>query len=686
MESNENEARKEEIKKEIERLRKEIQYHDWRYYVLKDPVISDAEYDRLFRRLLELEEMYPDLVTPDSPTQRIGEKLEGGFPTFPHSLPMLSLDNAFTEEEVIEFDRRLRRFLDVPESYKITYSVEPKVDGVSVELIYENGVLKRALTRGDGFVGEDVTLNVKTIKTIPLRILGDDYPDYLEVRGEVYMTPEAFRKLNQELMDKGEKVFANPRNAAAGSLKNLDPRETAKRNLDAVFYGNGKIIFRGGKYIATQEELMRELQRYGFRVPPEWKIVENIKEAIEHAKHIYNIHKSLAFESDGVVIKVNDFSLREKLGEKARSPRWAIAFKFPAEEVTTRILFVENQVGRTGTVTPVAVLEPVRVGGVIVTRATLHNFDEVKKKDIRIGDYVWIKRSGDVIPEIIKVIKERRSGIEIEITEPETCPACGSRLYREEKEVALRCPNMSCQAQLVERVKHFVSVLEIEGLGEVFITQLVSRGIIKDISDVFYLKKYDLLRFWGVGDKLATKIIENINRSKMVPLQKFIFALGIRHVGESVAKLLASKFKTLANFLNASEWEIESIYGLGQSVAQSVVKFIQDQKNVESIRRMLNAGVEVLEHSEVERKAKLAKKVFVITGKLKSMTREQARKLIIENGGEFSESISSATTYLVVGELEKGTSTKLEKAKKLGIKILSEDEFIKMIKECEETT
>lgn len=668
----------ENVKKEIEKLRKEIQYHDWRYYVLKDPVISDAEYDRLFKRLKELEEKYPELITPDSPTQRVGEKIEGGFPTFPHSVPMLSLDNAFDEDEVVEFDKRIKRFLELSQDYEISYSVEPKVDGVSIELIYEDGILKRALTRGDGFLGEDVTQNVKTIRSVPLRLISEDFPQYIEVRGEVFMTTDAFRKLNEELMSRGERVFANPRNAAAGSLKQLDPKETARRNLDALFYGNGKIV---GKKISSQEQLFYELKRYGFSLVPEWKVVKGIKEALEHIRYIQRIHKDFPFESDGVVIKLNDFDLREKLGEKARSPRWAIAYKFPAEEVVTRILFVENQVGRTGTVTPVAILEPVKIGGVIVTRATLHNFDEIKKKDVRIGDFVWVKRSGDVIPEIIRVVQERRLGIEIEIREPEVCPVCGSKLYREFEEVAVRCPDMSCPAQIVERVKHFVSALDIEGLGETFITQLVSRGILKDISDIFYLKKQDLLKFWGVGDKLATKIIENINSSKIVPLQKFIYALGIRYVGESVSRILASRFRSLEKFLSAKESEIEAIYGLGPAVAQSVSKFLQDQKNMIAIQRMLEAGVKVLEYKEEERTGKFFGKIFVFTGTLKSMTREQAKKLVIQNGGKTSDSISSSTTYLVVGELERGSSSKLEKAKKLGVNIITEKDFLDMLRD-----
>lgn len=666
----------EKAKQEIQKLKKEIQYHDWRYYVLKDPVISDAEYDRLVQRLIQLEQQFPELVTPDSPTQRVGEKIEGTFPTFPHSVPMLSLDNAFEEEELIEFDKRTKRFLDLPENSDITYSVEPKVDGVSIELIYEKGVLKRALTRGDGLVGEDVTPNVKTIKSIPLRLLSDDLPDYIEIRGEVFMTVEAFKELNEKLLSSGEKIFSNPRNAAAGSLKQLDPKETAKRKLDAVFYGNGKIP----PNISTQEQLFQALQKYGLKVVPEWKIVSGIQKVIEHVKHIYRIHKDFPFESDGVVIKVSDFSLRERLGEKSRSPRWAIAFKFPAEEVVTRVLFVENQVGRTGTLTPVAVLEPVRIGGVIVTRATLHNYDEIKKKDIRIGDYVWVRRSGDVIPEITKVIQERRIGKEIELDEPRVCPVCGSELYREIDEVAIRCPNMSCPAQIIERIKHFVSALDIEGLGEAFITQLVSRGIVKDVSDIFYLKKQDLLKFWGVGDRLATKIIQNINNSKRVQLHKFIFALGIRHVGESVAKILANRFKTLTEFLSAKQSDIESIYGLGPAVAQSVVKFLQDQKNMNSIKRIIESGVEVSEYLEEERKGKLTGKIFVFTGRLKSMTREEAKKLVLENGGKTSDTVTSSTTYLVCGEIEGPSSTKLEKAKKLGVKIIGEDEFLQMLK------
>ncbi len=671
----------EEIKKEIEKLREEIQYHDWRYYVLNDPIISDAEYDRLFRRLKELEEKYPQFITPDSPTQRIGEKIEGEFPTYPHSIPMLSLDNAFSYEEVEEFDRRIKRFLNLPQDTAIEYSVEPKVDGVSIELIYENRILKMALTRGDGFTGEDVTQNVKTIKTIPLRLLGENVPSYIEVRGEIYMERENFEKLNRELLSQGKKPFANPRNAAAGSLKHIDPSETAKRYLDSVVYGHGIIK---GIEIKSQNELLEKLKNWGFKVIPEYKIVKGIKNAIEHTEYIQKILKDFKFESDGVVIKVNNFELREKLGEKAKSPRWAIAYKFPSEEATTRVLWIESQVGRTGTVTPVAILEPVRIGGVLVSRATLHNFEELKRKDVRIGDWVWVKRSGDVIPEIIKSIPERRVGNEIEYEEPKKCPACGSSLYKPEDEVALRCPNMSCPAQLIERIKHMLSrnAFDIEGLGEVFITQLVERKIINDVSDIFYLRKIDLMKFHGVGEKLATKIIENINRKKVIPLSKFIFALGIRHVGEAVAKLLAKKFKTLEGFMSANEAEIESVYGLGPKVAQSVAKFIRDEKNINSIKRMLSAGVKVLPYEEEVIAGKLAGKTFVFTGTLKSMTREEAKRQVIEKGGRVTDTVSASTNYLVVGDLEgKTTTTKLEKAQKLSVKIITEEEFLKLLKD-----
>ncbi|GBD04113.1 DNA ligase [bacterium HR19] len=672
----------EKIKEEIERLKKEIQYHDWRYYVLADPVISDAEYDKLVLRLRELEEKYPFLRTPDSPTQRVGGKIEGGFPTFPHSIPMLSLDNAFSEEELVEFEKRLKRFLG-DENLEIEYSVEPKVDGVSIELIYEGGVLKRALTRGDGYVGEDVTPNVRTIKSIPLRLLGDDIPFLLEIRGEIFMRREDFEILNRELLKAGQKPFANPRNAAAGSLKQIDPSETAKRKLDAVFYASGLIK---GVEIKNQKELLQKIFSWGFKVVPDWKIVKGIQEVIEHARYIYGRRKDYPFESDGVVVKVNDFRLREILGEKAKSPRWAIAYKFPAEEVTTRVLWVEFQVGRTGTVTPVAILEPVRISGVLVSRATLHNFDEIRRKDIRIGDWVWVKRSGDVIPEIVKSIPERREGFEIEIEEPRNCPSCGSELYKPQDEVALRCPNMSCPAQIIERIKHFVSrnAFDIEGLGEAIITQLVTKGIVKDISDIFFLRKIDLLKFWGIGDKLASKIIDNISKSKEIPLDKFIFALGIRHVGESVAKILAKRFRTLDEFLTANPKEIETIYGLGPAVAQSVEKFLRDEKNIASIKRMLQAGVKVLdyhEESEQRKKGALSGKTFVFTGTLKSMTREEAKKLVIENGGKVLDTITSHVNFLVVGDLgDRGTTSKLEKAKKLGIKLITEEEFLSMIK------
>jgi len=670
-----------EVIERVKKLREEIEYHNYRYYVLDSPVISDAEYDALMRELKELEEKYPELVTPDSPTQRVGFPPAKEFRQVPHAEPMLSLDDAFSEEEVYEFDRRVKRFLGLPEEERIEYTVEPKMDGLAVELVYENGVFTVGSTRGDGYVGEDVTNNLKTIKSIPLRLLrheGLPIPKRLDARGEVYMEKEKFKKLNEERLARGEPPFANPRNAAAGSLRQLDPNVTAQRPLDIFFYGVGKVE---GYQFKTQWEILTTLPKWGLKTNPHCRLVKGIEEAIRYHHEMEKKREELPYEIDGVVIKVNDLSWWEKLGTKARSPRYALAYKFEPTQVTTQVLDIVLQVGRTGAVTPVAVLKPVRVGGVIVSRATLHNEDEIRRKDIRIGDWVLVQRAGDVIPEVVMVIKERRTGKEKPFVMPKTCPVCGSPLVRKPGEAVWRCPNKNCYAQLVRHLQHFASrnAMDIEGLGEKVAKALVDAGLVRDVGDLYYLKVEDLLQLPGFALKKAQNLYEAIQRSKKTTLARFLYALGIRHVGEVVAQILAEHFKSLERLMKASVTDLLAIPGIGPEVARSVVEFFRNPRNRETIEKLLKAGIEFVDVEEGEEKEKpLRGLTFVFTGALKSMTRDEAKKRVQALGGRVASDVSRHVDYVVVGEKP---GSKFQRAQRLGLKILNEDEFLKMIGE-----
>ncbi len=669
-----------EVIERVKKLREEIEYHNYRYYVLDSPVISDAEYDALMRELKELEEKYPELVTPDSPTQRVGFPPAKEFRQVPHAEPMLSLDDAFSEEEVYEFDRRVKRFLGLPEEEKIEYTVEPKIDGLAVELVYENGVFTVGSTRGDGYVGEDVTNNLKTIKSIPLRLMrheGLPIPKRLDARGEVYMEKEKFKKLNEERLARGEPPFANPRNAAAGSLRQLDPNITAKRPLDIFFYGVGKVE---GYEFKTQWEVLTTLPKWGLKTNPHCRLVKGIEEAIKYHHEMEEKRESLPYEIDGIVIKVNDLSLWEKLGTKARSPRYALAYKFEPTQVTTQVLDIVLQVGRTGAVTPVAVLKPVRVGGVIVSRATLHNEDEIRRKDIRIGDWVLVQRAGDVIPEVVMVIKERRTGKEKPFEMPKTCPVCGSPLVKKPGEAVWRCPNKNCYAQLVRHLQHFASrnAMDIEGLGEKVAKALVDAGLVRDVGDLYYLKVEDLLQLPGFALKKAKNLYEAIQKSKKTTLARFLYALGIRHVGEVVAQILAEHFKSLDRLMNASVADLMAIPGIGPEVARSVVEFFRNPRNRETIEKLLKAGIEFVDVEEGEKEKPLKGLTFVFTGALKSMTRDEAKKRVQALGGRVASDVSRNVDYVVVGEKP---GSKFQRAQRLGLKIINEDEFLKMIGE-----
>ncbi len=669
-----------EVLERVKKLRQEIEYHNYRYYVLDSPVISDAEYDALLRELKELEEKYPELVTPDSPTQRVGFAPAKEFGQVRHAEPMLSLDDAFKEEEVIEFDRRIKRFLGLPEEALLEYTVEPKMDGLAVELVYEDGVLTVGSTRGDGYVGEDVTNNLKTIKSIPLRLFrhqGLPIPKRLDARGEVFMEKEKFKKLNEERLARGEPPFANPRNAAAGSLRQLDPNVTARRPLDIFFYGVGRVE---GYTFKTQWEILTTLPKWGLKTNPYCRLVKGIKEAIAYHHEMEKRREELPYEVDGIVIKVNDLSLWEKLGTKARSPRYALAYKFEPTQVTTQVLDIVVQVGRTGAVTPVAVLKPVKVGGVIVSRATLHNEDEIRRKDIRIGDWVLVQRAGDVIPEVVMPIKDRRTGKERPFEMPRTCPVCGSQLVRKPGEAVWRCPNKNCYAQLVRHLQHFASrnAMDIEGLGEKVARALVDAGLVRDVADLYYLKVEDLLQLPGFALKKAQNLYNAIQKSKKTTLARFLYALGIRHVGEVVAQILAEHFKSLDKLQKATVADLMSIPGIGPEVAQSIVEFFRNPRNQRTLEKLIKAGItfeDVKEGEEAEEKP-LKGLTFVFTGALKSMTREEAKKRVQALGGKVASDVSRRVDIVVVGDKP---GSKFQRAQRLGLKIIGEEEFLRLI-------
>lgn len=667
----------EEAKKRIEELRKLIEYHNWRYYVLDSPEISDAEYDALLRELIELEEKFPQFVTPDSPTQRVGAPPLEIFPTYRHRVPMLSLQNAFSEEDLIAFDKRIKRFLGMNEDAKIEYCAELKMDGLAVSLVYENGVLTHGSTRGDGFEGEEVTPNLKTIRSIPLRINTPHPPSFIEVRGEVIMNKRDFEELNRQRAEMGEPLFANPRNAAAGSVRQLDSSITAQRKLDIFIYGIGACE---GYEFQTQYQVLQTLRDWGFKVNPHFRLCNGIEEVIEYCREWTEKHHELPYETDGTVVKVNSIALQNELGTLARSPRWAIAFKFPAEQGITQIEDIIVQVGRTGTLTPVAVLRPVEVGGVTISRATLHNEDEIRRLGVKIKDWVVVQRAGEVIPEVVAVVTSRRTGEEIEFKMPDKCPVCGSEVVRLPDEVAYRCINYSCPAQVKERIYHFASrdAMNIEGLGKEWVDKLVDVGLLKDSADIYFLKLWDLLKLERMGEKLARKLLGNIEKSKNSELYRLIFALGIRHVGESTARLLAQHFGSLERLMNASLEEISQIPGIGPVVGESIYRFFREPHNRELIEKLKKAGVKMAEEEALLPGEKpLAGQRIVFTGGLRSMDRNKAEEIVAKLGGIPTSSVSKNTTLVVVGE---NPGSKYQRALELGIKTINEEEFLEMIR------
>jgi DNA ligase (NAD+) len=662
----------EAIKKRVEKLREEIEYHNYRYYVLDQPEISDAQYDRLMRELEKLEEQYPEIRTPNSPTQRVGAPPLEEFEIVRHTIPMLSLANAFDEAEAKDFDKRVKKFLAT--AADVEYVTEPKLDGLAVELVYERGQFIVGSTRGDGVNGENITQNLRTIKTIPLQLIRKEIPvpERLEVRGEVIMQLKKFRDLNRKREEMGEPVFANPRNAAAGSVRQLDSKITAERPLEIYCYGIGEVR---GRTFKTHWEILQTLSKWGLRINPNIRRCKQIEEVIEYYHEVNEKREKLPYEIDGIVIKVDRLDLQTRLGEISRSPRWALAFKFQPKQETTKILDIIVQVGRTGALTPVAVMEPVKVGGVEVSRATLHNQDEIDKKDVRVGDTVVIQRAGDVIPEVVQVIESKRTGKEKKFKMPSKCPVCGADVIKEE--AIHRCIGLDCPAQLKGRIKHFASkrAMDIEGLGVKLIDQLVDKGLIKDVADIYYISKEKLIELERMADKSAQNIIDAIEASKTKPLSKFLYALGIRHVGETTAEDLARQFPRLDDFFHLSEEDLREVEGIGPEVSASVYQFFRDKKNKESIERLKKAGVTVIE-PKAKGKGKLAGKTFVFTGALKSFERDEARNIVESMGGMTTSSVSKKVDFVVVGE---DPGSKFDKAKELGIKTLTEEEFKKMI-------
>jgi DNA ligase (NAD+) len=655
-------------------LSREIERHNRLYYEKDMPEITDAEFDALFKELLELETEFPDLAQPDSPTRRVGGKPLAKFSQVRHSTPMLSLENGFAEEDIRDFDDRVKRFLGMASEEPIAYMCEPKMDGLAVELVYREGLFSVGSTRGDGLVGEEITENLKTIKDIPLRLRTSQAPELLTVRGEVYLPLAPFRKFNKEREEEGLPVFANPRNAAAGSLRQLDSRITARRPLTIFCYAQGETH---GVSFESQSHFLAEIPEWGLPANQLARVVSGIDEVIAYYREMMEQRDELPYEIDGVVIKVESYALQRDLGEKSRSPRWAIAWKFPPRQATTVVEDIVPQVGRTGVITPVAHLAPVEVSGVMVARATLHNWEEMQRKDIRKGDTVVVERAGDVIPAVVRVLTEKRTGRETALPIPASCPECGGEIVQVPGEVAVRCVGLACPAQLRESIKHFASrrAMDIEGLGEKFVEQLLSLQLVKDVADLYTLTRADFMQFERMGEKLSENLLGAIEASKSRELSRLIFALGIRNVGEHTAKLLASAFGSMENLAQASEEELMSIREIGPQVAESITDFFKNQENQRIIERLLAAGVS----PSVEEKrvgGRFTGKTFVFTGTLTRFTRDDAKKIVELEGGHAAGSVSKKTDYVVAGA-EAGS--KLEKARQLGVQVLTEEEFLELV-------
>ncbi|MBN9500229.1 MAG: hypothetical protein BGO01_05670 [Armatimonadetes bacterium 55-13] len=659
-------------------LRRQIEHHDYRYYVLNEPEISDSEYDRLFRELKNLEEAHPEVRTPDSPTQRVGTPPIEGFEQHRHLIPMLSLDNAFGHDELRDFDQRIKRVLESED--EVEYFVELKFDGASISLTYENGVLVIATTRGDGTTGENVTHNARTVRGIPLRLRGD-LPGRIEIRGEVLMFKEVFAELNRGKAEKGEQLFANPRNAAAGGLRQLDSRLTAARKLNFYTYGVGAVELDTRRFADSQSGILSRLRGLGFATRPEARVLNGIEAVIEYVDQIQTLRPSLPFGIDGAVIKVNSLDTQETLGFTARGPRWATAYKFAAEQAFTKLNNIFTQVGRTGAVTPVADLEPVVVGGVTVTRATLHNYEDLGRKDVRPGDIVIVQRAGDVIPEVVgPVLDKRTEELPVPVA-PTECPECGTALFQKPGEVILRCPNKHCPAQISAKIRHFVSrgAMDIEGLGEKLIDRFLELNFISDLPSIYRLKDYreELIGLEKLGEQSVDNLLEAIEASKTQSLDRFVFGLGIRFVGDRGAKDLAKEFRSLDRLLAATYEDLIAIPDVGPRTAAEVEEWLQDPANQGLVEDLRKCGVTPTE-PEGPTSDQFAGQTFVFTGKLERFAREAAEELVMKMGGKAAGSVSKATTYVVAGP---GAGSKLAKAEQLGVAVLTEEDFLAMLPE-----
>jgi DNA ligase (NAD+) len=667
-----------EIEKRIEELREQIRHHDYNYYVLAAPKISDQEYDKLYKELEKLEAENPELITADSPTQRVGSDLTKEFKPVEHKIPMLSLSNTYSEDELYDFDRRVREGIGNPK--EVEYVTELKIDGVSVSIRYENFNLVTAATRGDGTVGEEITNNVKTIRSVPLKLHKIKNNKYdlskLEVRGEIFMEVEAFKKFNKEREERGEKTFANPRNSTAGTLKLQDPKLVAQRPLDMFSY----FLALENDQVEFQSESLELLKQLGMKVNPNYKLCRNIDEVLEYCRKWETERDTLPYEIDGVVVKVNSTKFQRNLGSIAKSPRWAVAFKFKAKQAETKLNKIFWQVGRTGTLTPVADLEPVFLAGSTISRATLHNIEEIERKDIREGDTVIIEKGGDVIPKVVKVLTDKRPKSSKKTVPPQYCPVCNSKLFKPEGEVAIYCENNLCPAQMKGRIEHFASrgAMDIEGLGKSIVDKFVDLKFLQSYADIYDLNKHkdELMELEGFGELSINNLLSSIEESKKRPFEKVLFALGIRFVGAGAAQKLARHFKNIDNLIKASPEEIEEVHEIGPSISTSVKKFFSTSDNLEIVKRLKKAGLQFKIEDDDESSEALKGFTFVLTGTLEKFTRDEAKDMILKQGGKVTGSVSKNTSYLVVGE---NPGSKLDKAEKLGVKILGEDEFLSLI-------
>jgi DNA ligase (NAD+) len=667
-------------RKKVESLRSEIRHHNYLYHVLDDPEVPDAEYDRLIRELTAIEAQHPELITLDSPTQRVGAEPIKAFGTVEHAVPMLSLDNAFSEDELRDFHRRVIARLDIDDANdELDYSAEPKLDGAAVSLLYQKGRLVRAATRGDGTTGEDITHNVRTIASVPLKLIGKGYPSSLEVRGEVFMPRAGFDKFNDLARQKGEKTFVNPRNAAAGSLRQLDPRLTAERPLDMYAYSVGQV--HGESLTDKHSAILDQLQRWGLKICPERKVVNGIKGCLGFYRHIGKLRDKLSYDIDGVVYKVDRLDYQRQLGFVSKAPRWAIAHKFPAQEQLTTVRDIEFQVGRTGAVTPVARLEPIFVGGVTVSNATLHNMDELHRKDVRVGDTVIVRRAGDVIPEVVRVIKKTGAKRKSKVKTPTKCPVCGSKVVRIEEEAVARCTGgLFCEAQRSEALKHFVSrrALDIEGLGSKLIEQLVAIGRVKTPAEIFSLDRAELIEMERMGEKSADNLLDSIEKGKATTLSRFLYGLGIREVGEATASALAAFYGKLEAVMGASEEDLQRVPDVGPVVASRIRAFFLEPHNTDVIQRLRDSGVHWKEATPAATSTDgpLAGKTFVLTGTLASMTRDEAKDRIQAQGGKVTSSVSKNTDFVVYGD---NPGSKFTKAQKLAVVTIDQNGLEKLL-------